>query len=266
MSGRAGARQLDTVAVRAVRVLLLVTVAMLVGAACRIDARVDIQVHDDGSGVVRVRVVLDPEAVRAAEARGSTLEAQVRLDDLPAAGWTVAPWSRRADGSAGLVIRRPFSSPDQLSIAMAELNGPDGPLRGVRLRRSTDPVRTTFDFRAIANLAGAESGVAGDAELVANLSAQRVDVAGLDAALTAQLRDALRMRVAVALPGAGTRVWRFAPETRTVLETDSSRLDVTRVAWLGAGVVLGAAALALLFLGERRNRRRPRRAGLGSVR
>jgi hypothetical protein len=243
------------VVVRAVRVLLLVTVAMLVGAACRIDARVDVRVNDDGSGLVRVSVVLDPEAVRAAEARGSTLESQVRLDDLPAAGWTVAPWSRRSDGGARLSIRRPFSSPEQLSVVMAELNGPDGPLRGVRLRRSTDPVRTTFDFRALADLAGAESGVVSDAELAANLSAQRVYVTGLDAALTAQLRDALRMRVAVALPGAGTRVWRLAPGTRTVLETDSSQLEFGRFAWIGAGVVLGAAAWALLIVGERRRRK-----------
>jgi len=157
-----------------------------------------------------------------------------------------------------LVLRRPFSSPAQLRIVMAELNGTDGPLRAVRLRRATHPVRTTFDFRALADLAGVESGVASDDELVANLSAQGVDAAGLGAALTAQLRESLRMTVAVSLPGAGTRVWSLAPGTRTALETSSSQLDLQRMAWLAAGFVFGVGAIALVFLGERRSRRRDR--------
>jgi hypothetical protein len=245
--------------VRPARAFALVFVGALVLSACRIDARVGIRVGEDGSGNVRVRVVLDPEAVRAAEAGGSTLDARVRLDGLAAAGWQAEQWARRADGSAVLVIRRPFSSPEQLSIVMAELNGTDGPLRVVRLRRAAHPVRTTFDFRALADLAGVESGVASDGELAANLSAQGVDVAGLDAALTAQLREALLMNVAVALPGAGTRVWHLAPGTRTVLETSSSQLDLQRVAWLGAGFLFGVGAIALVFFGDRRSRRRRRR-------
>ncbi|MGZ8762745.1 MAG: hypothetical protein ACXW2Y_05410 [Acidimicrobiia bacterium] len=244
---------------RPVRVLALVFVGMLLLTACRIDATVSVRVQEDGSGTVRVRVVLDPVAVRAAESGDATLDGLVRLDDLPAAGWRVEPWVRRADGSAVLVVRHPFSSPEQLEAAMADLNGADGPLRAVRLERGSDPVRTTFDFRALADLAGLESGVASDQQLAANLSAQRVDVAGLDAALTARLRDALRMNVAVALPGGGTRVWRLPPGTRSVLETSSSQPDLVRITWLGSGVILGAAALALVFFGERKAGRRRRR-------
>ncbi len=252
---------------RPVRALALVFVGMLLLAACRIDARVSVHVRDDGSGTVQVRVVLDPEAVRAAEASGSTLEAQARLDDLPAAGWTVLPWSRRADGSAALVVRRPFSSPEQLSIVMAELNGPDGPLQAVRLRRSTDPVRTTFDFRALADLAGVESGVATDEQLAANLSAQRVDVAALDAALTARLREDLRMRVSVALPSGGTTVWRLAPGTRTDLRTSSQQFDLGRIAWLATGILLASAAVVVLVVGARRDRtRRGRPPSTGAAR
>jgi hypothetical protein len=60
----------------------------------------------------------------------------------------------------------------------------------------------------------------------------------------------------VALPGADTRVGHLSPGTRTVLETSSSVLDIRRVAWLGAGLVLGATAIALVVFGERRSRRR----------
>ena len=103
-------------------------------------------------------------------------------------------------------------------------------------------MRTTFDFRALADLAGAGSGVVGDEQLAANLSAQRVDVAGLDAALTAQLREALRMRVAVALAGRGNpRVATRAGNPNRARDRAPSQLDVRRIAWLGAGVILGAA-------------------------
>jgi hypothetical protein len=246
--------------VRPARSFALIVVGMVVLTACRIDTTVSVRVRDDGSGTVVARVVLDAAAVRAAEARGVTLEQRVRVDDLPATGWKVAPWSRRDDGSAALVIRKPFASPAQLTIVMAELNGSSGPLRAVRLRRSTDPLRTTFDFRARADLAGVESGVAGDEQLAANLSAQRVDVAGLDASLTTRLRESLRMRVAVALPGADTRVWRLAPGTRTVLTTSSSELAVARIVWLATGILLAVVAIAVVVVGARRDRRvrRPR--------
>ncbi len=239
---------------RLARAFALLVVGMLLLSACRIDATVSVRVRDDGSGTVVVRVALDPEAVRAAEAGGSSLEAHVRLDDLPAEGWTVQPWSARADGSAVLVLRHPFASPAQLRAVMVGLNGVTGPLRAVRLDRGSEVARSTFDFRALADLAGVESGVATDQQLASNLSAQRVEVAGLDAVLTAQLRDALRMNVAVALPGARTRVWHLAPGTRTVLETSSSQLDVGRLAWLGLGVLVGIAAIVLLVFGERRAR------------
>ncbi len=112
---------------------------------------------------------------------------------------------------------------------MRALNGAHGPLRAVRLQRSSDPVHTTFHFRALADLAGATTGVVDDQQLAANLAAQRVDVAGLDAELSARLREALRMNVAVTLPGAGARAWFVAPGTRKVLTTSSSVFDLDRV-------------------------------------
>jgi hypothetical protein len=204
--------------------------------------------------------VLDPEAVRAAEAGGATVAERVRLDDLPRAGWRVKPWVRRADGSAVLDLRRPFSSPAGLRAAMVDLSGTHGPVRNVRLRRGSDPVRTTFRFRALADLAGITAGVVDDRQLAANLSAQRVDVAGLDATLTARLKEALRLHVAISLPGGGTRVWNVAPGTRAVLDRSSSQFDPARAAWFAVGIVLAAATLALVFVGEYKARKRRRLA------
>ena len=247
--------------VHLVRAFAIVVVGMLALGACRIDARVGVHVNEDGSGTVRVRVVLDPEAVRAAEASGKALEDRVRLADLPAAGWRVVPWVHRPDGSAALELRHTFSSPEQLTTVMKELNGAHGPLRAVHLRRSSDPVHTNFHFRALADLAGMTAGVVDDQQLAANLAGQRVDVAGLDAGLSTRLRDALRMNVAVTLPGTGARVWHVAPGTRKVLETSSSVFDIDRAAWLGLGIVLGATTLALVFFGEWRARKRRRIGG-----
>ena len=94
-----------------------------------------IKVRDDGSGVVTVMAVLDPDAVRAAEAGGGKLEDRVRLADLTKAGWTVQPWARAADGSAQIVLSKRFTSPDQVAGIMREVSGTTGPLRDVSVTR-----------------------------------------------------------------------------------------------------------------------------------
>jgi hypothetical protein len=238
------------------RVVVLFVLLTVVLTACKVDTRVNVRVDGDGSGDVRVRVIVDAEAVRAAEVGGATLESRVRLDDLPAAGWQVVPWHRRPDGSAVLELRHPFDSPKQLHTVMTQLNGARGPLRQVRLSKTTDPVRTTFQFRALADLAGVDAGVITDPQLAANLSAQRVDVAGLDAALTGKVRDALSMRVAVALPAAASKSWVLPPHSKQMLETSSTRFDPGRAVWLGLGILLAVATLALVFVGEYRARKR----------
>ena len=80
---------------------------MLLAAACKVDTTVTVTMHDDGSGVVTVTAVLDPDAVKAAESGGGKLEERVRLGDLGAHGWTVQPWARAADGSAQITFTKP---------------------------------------------------------------------------------------------------------------------------------------------------------------
>jgi hypothetical protein len=239
-------------------VLLAVLLAALALGACRVDATLSVRVRNDGSGTVRLRVQLDPEAVAAAEAGGVSLEDRVRLDDLPAAGWEVRPWHRRPDGGAVLELRRPFDSPDAFRRVVAELNGDGGPLRSTRIRRSTDPVRTKIRFETTVDLPAVSAGVVDDQELAANLTAQRVDVAGLDASLTERIRDSLGVRVSVALPDGGTRTWTVAPDTRRVLAASSATVDVGRVVLVVVGAVLVVTALTLVLVSEWRARQRRR--------
>lgn len=233
--------------------VLLIAAAVLLGA-CQIDATISVGVNDDGSGTIRVRVALDADAVAALEAGGSPLEPGVRLDDLADAGWRITPWVRGGDGRAVLEIRRPFDSPESFERIIADLNGDDGPLRSARLRRSTDAIRTRFGFEAIADIAGSTAGVTADEELLDRLTAERVDVAALEQSLTDQVREALTLRVEVKLPGASTRTWTVAPDTRQALSAISTVVDLGRVLLLVTGVLAIAVALALVAVTSRRAR------------
>ena len=68
---------------------------VVVLAGCRVDARVDIAVRDNGSGTLQTTITLDADAVQ--QLGGSTTFAQmVPLDDLRRVGWTISPWTRAA--------------------------------------------------------------------------------------------------------------------------------------------------------------------------
>src|SRR5918995_4027917 len=91
------------------RRLLIVVVACLLLASCKVDTTLTIDVDDDGSGSVRVKVALDADAVKNAEAAGGALEDRVRLGDLQAAGWTVSRWRRAPGGGAAVFLRQGFA-------------------------------------------------------------------------------------------------------------------------------------------------------------
>src|SRR5512142_2431548 len=105
--------------------LLALAFALAVLAGCRLDVGVDVAMQPDGSGVVTVTARADHDLVAAAP---SAL-ADLRLDDIRAAGWTVADPASGADGSVTLTLTKPFRSPAEATAVLAELNGPDGPLR-----------------------------------------------------------------------------------------------------------------------------------------
>src|ERR687898_3547397 len=102
------------------RRLLVVVVVCVLLAGCKVDTTLTIDVHDDGSGSVRVRVALDADAVQNAQAGGGMLEDRVRLGDLQAAGWTVTPWRRARDGSATVSLRKGFANAGGLPGGVAQ--------------------------------------------------------------------------------------------------------------------------------------------------
>jgi hypothetical protein len=241
------------------RRLLVVVVACLLLAGCKVDTSLTINVHDDGSGSVRVRVALDADAVQNAQAGGGMLEDRVRLGDLQAAGWAVTPWRRAPDGSAAVSLRKNFANAGDLAGVIAELSGKDGPLRRVTLERNRGFLSTEYKVTGAADLSKLTAGIADDPEVVAQLTGQRVDVAQIDQRLAQQINDAFRLRIRFVFPGGDVTEVRPEPGKNVSLATSTSQFDATRVLLLAGAVVLGALGVVLLVRGELRRRRQGRR-------
>lgn len=240
------------------RRLLVVVVACVLLAGCKIDTTLTIDVHDDGSGSVRVRVALDADAVQNAQAGGGMLEDRVRLGDLRAAGWRVTPWRRAPDGSATVSLRKDFGNAGDLAGVVAELSGKDGPLPGVALERNRGFLSTEYKITGDADLSRLTAGIADDPEVVAQLTGQRVDLAQIDQRLAQQINDAFRLRIRFVLPGGETEA-QPKPGKKVSLATSTSQFDTTRALLLAGAIVLGALGVVLLVRGELRRRRQRRR-------
>jgi hypothetical protein len=226
---------------------------------------VSIRVHRDGSGVVMVVAVLDPEAVRAAESGGGKLEERVRLGDLGSAGWKVGGWVRAADGSARIVLRKSFQAPAQVAGIMHEISGTTGPLRDVTVVRDHGLFSTHYEVKGSLDLAQLQTGLAADPEVVASLTNQKVDVAAVDQSLLAQVRDSLAVTVDVHLPGGETKVVGTAGKA-TPIDASTSVLDAERIALVLVATLLVVAAVLLLVWPGRRSRGRRRAASGRSTR
>jgi hypothetical protein len=229
-------------------------------AGCKVDTTVSIRVHPDGTGVVTVTAVLDPEAVQAVESGGGKLEDRVRLGDLGSAGWTVGAWQRAANGSAQVVLRKPFQSPAEVAGIMREISGTAGPLRNVTVVRDQGPFSTHYEVKGSLDLATLQTGLAADPDVVASLTNQHVDVNAVDQSLLAQVHDSLAVTVDVHLPGGDTLVVGTAGKA-TPIDASTSVLDTKRIVLVLGAVALVAAALLVLVWPGRRSRRRRRAAG-----
>ena len=133
----------------------LVGVALLLLlSACRVDTTVDIRVDDDGSGLVRVEIVADAEAVELIPDAPNAL----LLDDLNDAGWTTTGTTVEGDGSLTVIAEKRFPTADALSGVLAEIAGEDMIFEGFTLikEHSFDiiglgPARTNYELNGSIN-------------------------------------------------------------------------------------------------------------------
>lgn len=126
----------------AVRRVLLVIVAALALAACKVDTTVDVVVQPDGSGTITLTAVADADLV----AKAPGLAEDLRFDDVEAAGWTVDGPTPTEAGGLQVVVSHPFATVQEATALLQSLNGPDGPLHDVVIGRTVtdDDITTTL--------------------------------------------------------------------------------------------------------------------------
>jgi hypothetical protein len=241
-------------------------VAGLLLAGCRADARLTIEVDDDGSGVVTLRVVLDADAV---DTLGG-IEDQLQVGDVQAAGWDVRGGPDGQTGGFILEASKPFANPAALTAVIAELSGDDGPFRDFRLARDSGRFEDGWTFSGIADVVEPYAGL-DEPGFEDVLRGMGVDVAGLRTQLGTSISDAVDLEIRVAIPGTergnftrtvdGGAVWQVPSDETQQLLAESTSLDQERIVRAGIAVVLGIAALMLALRGITRIGRR--RAGPG---
>jgi hypothetical protein len=223
-------------------------VLLLVCGGCKVTIATDVEAHADGSGVIRVGVGLDREALTEVP----DLAEQLRTDDLRAAGWQIRGPQREADGLTWIRANYRFTSPDDAQRALGQLNGPEGPFREFVVRRE----HTLFRDRvSVAGLVDLGSGLAGfaDAELERRLGDANpgVDPATLKQRYGVDLADLVDVRVSAQLPGL-TRSWdpRVGdPPLR--LEASSVSWNKATIAFTGLSAIALALGVALVVRGRR---------------
>lgn len=134
---------------RVARLAVLVGLLVALLAGCNTTAIVRVDVKPNGSGTVEVDVLLDAEAA----AKVGDLSKVVQFDDLRKAGWTIegpSDWTKLRGlnglpkGTIEVRATRPFDNVEQANKILTSISGPDGPLKGVKLTRSSSFTSTKF--------------------------------------------------------------------------------------------------------------------------
>ena len=247
------------------RRILPVLVALLAWAAtaCHVTVAAGIDVARDGSGRVTAGVGLDADALEEVGDPATAL----RVDDLRRAGWQVDGPKKEDDGLTWVRASKPFADPGQAAAAMAELNGPDGPFRDLRLVRTKSLTRSRTTFMGTLDLSGGLAGLS-DRDLTAALGDVDLglDVEGLRRRFGDELARSVTVQFTAGLPGKvttnapgrdGGRA-RWSPELgQTVpMEASSEALRVNPAIPVGAGAAVVVLAAVLVVVVRRRRRRR----------
>jgi hypothetical protein len=226
-------------------------------AGCKIDARVEIAVHDNGSGTVTTTLTLDADAVR--RLGDGDLSRAVPLDDLQAAGWEITPLSPVSGGGASATLTHDFVDEADLARRLQDLAGPNGILRDPKIARERETFRHKDGVSVVVDLRSPTLPVVDDQELAARLTAAGLDPAQLQAEMSRQLREALNLTVVVRLPGGAEKLLEAKDGEIETLAANRDGVEWDRITKLGIAVTLALLAGAFLLastVSARRDRRR----------
>lgn len=244
---------------------------VLLLAGCRLDVDVATVVGADGRGSVTVTVRADDDLL----AKAPGVLADLRLDDLKAAGWTVSGPVATADGGAALTLAKPFASPAEATQVLAEVSGPSGPLQGMVVAQQRVGTLLTTSFGGQAQLPGLDAFA--DPQLVAALGAvplaDRVTpeqlAAGFGLTVRASLPGTITSTTGTATDGAVTWQPPMQPGVVTPLAAQADQRDPDPVAarrretwanrafWAWLGLVALAAVAGVLWWWRRRGHHSP---------
>ena len=122
--------------------LLFMALALLVLSACQVDAAVEVDVADDGSGTVTLTTAFDDNVIAAAP----ELVDRLQVEDLANAGWIVdGPREAETGGAIVVEASKDFASSADLAGVLDEIAGPGTLFSDFEVVRSRSFARTTYE-------------------------------------------------------------------------------------------------------------------------
>jgi hypothetical protein len=180
------------------RLVLLVLLVVVCSGACRVRTDIGIEIKENGSGTVTVKIGLDDDAMKKAP----NFEQALKVDDLTAHGWTVTGPAKETDGFSYFAAAKPFANPDEAKAIFNEISGPQGPFRDFSISRTRSFARTKFHFAGTVDFSGGIQSFS-DSELAQQLDGQPLgeDVKAIEARINDTLDNVFQIHIAVRMPG-----------------------------------------------------------------
>jgi hypothetical protein len=238
------------------RVLISVSMLFVLLSACRIGIHTGVDVHRDGSGVVRVAVSFDDDALRQ-------VGGQLQTADLTKAGWKVDGPRKESDGLTWVRAAKPFATPAQGEQVAGEVGRKL--FRDLKLERRHSLFKTRLSLRWTVDFSGG-SGALSDPALEQQLAQGGADADAIRRQLVAAADRAISTEVVAHLPGkvtsnapltvSGGVVWTPKPgDPPSTLIASSVEWNKVPIALAALAAVLMLAALAVIAVNI--SRRRP---------
>lgn len=232
--------------------LLLLAVVL---SACNAEIFTSVNVEEDGSGLVEVALIMDPEL---ASELPDLAAAGLALADARESGWVVEPRELEDDGRTRILARKAFANTEQFSEVMDEINTADGLFSGFTLVKENSFAQVSYSVSGKIK----PQGLAGfsDTELDALLGEPLESFA---ARIGGDPSD-VRVRLSVTLPGevrpdgsngtrddlaseSAARFWstRLSAANEVDVRSESTTREIGALVALGVAFLSGAIALLI---------------------
>ena len=215
---------------------------------CRAQLTVGVDAGSGGAGTVAVTLHLD----RDGAAQFPHLARQLQVSDLTAAGWELSEPTDPAGGE-NVELSHAFSGPAQADALLAQLTGPGGAVRDVRLTQDRSLGGTRTRLSGTVDLSGGLDALA-DPALLAQLGGHLLGVDPAAPGLGPPAARQVAVRVRAVLPGSvraagaavhgSTATWAVPLGGRVQLAATAWRRDPVPLVVVAAAVVAALGGVA----------------------